>query len=63
MNHSELVDTYLTLFEAIEQTALSEAEVVLHSEEVWMFCPRTPKNEQLGKGTEAVAASSWLGIG
>ena len=35
MNHRELGDTYLTLLEAIEQTALSEAEVVLHSEEVW----------------------------
>ena len=62
MNHSELGDTYLTLFEVIEQTALSEAEVVLHSEEVWMFCPRTPKNEQLGKGTEADAASTWIGM-
>ena len=63
MKHSELGPTYLTLLEAVKQTGLSEAEVVLHSEEVWMFCPRTPKNEQLGKGTEAVAASSWLGIG
>ena len=63
MNHSELVDTYLTLLEAIEQTSLSKAEVVLHSEEVWMYCPRVPKKEQLVKGTEAVAASSWLGIG
>ena len=63
MNHSELGDTYLTLLEAVEQTALSEAEVVLHSEEIWMYCPRVPKKEQLVKGTEAVAASSWLGIG
>ena len=62
MNHRELGDTYLTLLEAIEQTALSEAEVVLHSEEVWMFCPRTPKNEQLGKGTEADVVSNWIGM-
>ena len=58
MNHRELGDTYLTLLVAIEQTALREAEVVLHSEEVWMFCPRTPKNEQLGKGTEADVTST-----
>ena len=63
MNHSELGDTYLTLLEAVEQTGLSKAEVVLHSEEVWMYCPRVPKKEQLVKGTEAVAASSWLGLG
>ena len=62
MNHSELGDTYLTLLEAVEQTALSEAEVVLHSEEVWMFCPRTPKNDQLGKGTEADVVSNWIGM-
>ena len=34
MNHSELVDTYLTLLEAVRQPGLREAEVVLHSEEV-----------------------------
>ena len=62
MNHSELGATYLTLLGAVRHTGLREAEVVLHSEEVWMFCPRTPKNDQLGKGTEAVAASSWLGM-
>ena len=62
MNHRELGDTYLTLLVAIEQTALREAEVVLHSEEVWMFCPRTPKNEQLGKGTEADVVSNWIGM-
>ncbi len=62
MKHSELGDTYLTLLVAIEQTALREAEVVLHSEEVWMFCPRTPKNEQLGKGTEADVVSNWIGM-
>ena len=62
MKHSELGDTYLTLLEAIKQTALSEAEVVLHSEQVWMFCPRTPKNEQLGKGTEADVVSNWIGM-
>ena len=62
MKHSELGQTYLTLLEAVKQTGLSEAEVVLHSEEVWMFCPRTPKNEQLGKGTEADVVSNWIGI-
>ena len=56
MNHSELVDTYLTLLEAVEQTALSEAEVVLHSEEVWMFCQRYPRNEKICKYTEEDAA-------
>ena len=63
MSHSELGDTYLTLLEAVEQTALSEAEVVLHSEEVWMYCPKVSKKEQLDKDTDAVAASSWLGVG
>ena len=63
MKHSELGDTYLTLLEAVEQTALSEAEVVLHSEEVWMYCPKVSKKEQLDKDTDAVAASSWLGLG
>ena len=33
MKHSELGPTYLTLLEAVKQTGLSEAEVVLHSEE------------------------------
>ena len=62
MKHSELGPTYLTLLEAVKQTGLREAEVVLHSEEVWMFCPRTPKNEQLGKGTEADVVSNWIGM-
>ena len=62
MKHSELGDTYLTLLEAVKQTGLSEAEVVLHSEEVWIICPRTPKNEQLGKGTEADVVSNWIGM-
>ena len=62
MNHSELGATYLTLLEAIEQTALSEAEVVLHSEEVWMYCPRVPKKEQLIKDTEADVVSNWIGM-
>ncbi len=62
MNHSELGDAYLTLLEAVRQTGLREAEVVLHSEEVWMFCPRTPKNDQLGKGTEADVVSNWIGM-
>ena len=53
MNHSELGDTYLTLLEAVEQTALSEAEVVLHSEEVWMYCPKVSKKEQLIKDTHS----------
>ena len=63
MKHSELGPTYLTLLEAVKQTGLSEAEVVLHSEEVWMFCPRTTKNEQLGKGTEVDLTSTWTGMG
>ena len=62
MNHSELVDTYLTLLETVEQTALSEAEVVLHSEEVWMFCPKVSKKEQLIKDTEADVVSNWIGM-
>ena len=62
MNHSELGATYLTLLEAVRHTGLREAEVVLHSEEVWMFCPRTTKNEQLGKGTEADVVSNWIGM-
>ena len=63
MNHSELGDTYLTLLEAVRQTGSGKAEVVLHSEEVWMYCPKVSKKEQLDKDTEAVAASSWLGVG
>ncbi len=62
MNHSELGDTYLTLLEAVEQTALSEAEVVLHSEEVWMYCPKVSKKEQLIKDTEADVVSNWIGM-
>ena len=27
-----------------------------------MFCPRTPKNEQLGKGTEADVVYNWIGM-
>ena len=62
MIHSELGDTYLTLLEAVEQTALSEAEVVLHSEEIWMYCPRVPMKEQLIKDTEADVVSNWIGM-
>ena len=62
MNHSELGDTYLTLLEAVEQTSLSKAEVVLHSEEVWMYCPRVPKKEQLVKDTGAEVVSNWIGM-
>ena len=63
MNHSELGATYLTLLEAVRHTGLREAEVVLHSEEVWMYCPKVSKKEQLDKDTDAVAASSWIGVG
>ena len=63
MNHSELGDTYLTLLEAVEQTALSEAELVPHSEEIWMYCPRVPMKEQLIKDTEADVVSNWIGMG
>ena len=62
MKHSELGDTYLTLLEAVEQTALSEAEVVLHSEEIWMYCPRVPMKEQLIENTEADVVSNWIGL-
>ena len=62
MNHRELGEKYLTLLEAVKHTRLSEAEVMLHCDEVWMFCPGAPDNEQVVKDTEAVAASSWLGI-
>ena len=58
MKHSELGDTYLTLLEAARQTGLREAEVVLHSTEVWMCCRKVSKKEQLDKDTKAVAASS-----
>ena len=37
--------------------------MVLHSEEVWMYCPKLSKKEQLNKDTDAVAAPSWLGVG
>ena len=63
MNHSELGDTYLTLLEAVRQTGLREAEVVLHSEEVWMYCPRVSRSEQICKDTGADAASTWTGMG
>ena len=63
MNHSELVDAYLTLLEAVRQTGLREAEVVLHSEEVWMYCPRVSRSEQICKDTGADAASTWTGMG
>ena len=62
MKHSELVDTYLTLLEAVEQTSLSKAAVVLHSEEIWMYCPRVPMKEQLIKNTEADVVSNWIGL-
>ena len=62
MNHRELGDTYLTLLEAIEQTGLSKVEVVLHSEEIWMYCPRVPKKEQLVKDTGAEVVSNWIGM-
>ena len=63
MNHRELGETYWTLLEAVKYTGLSEAEVMLHCDEVWMFCPGAPDNTQVVKDTEAGAASSWLGIG
>ena len=63
MNHRELGDTYLTLLEAIEQTALSEAEVVPHSEEIWMYCPKVSRSEQICKNAGADAASTRTGMG
>ncbi len=63
MNHSELGDTYLTLLEAVEQTALSEAELVPHSEEIWMYCPRVSRSEQICKDAGADAASTKTVMG
>jgi len=63
MKHSELGDTYLNLLEAVRQTGLSKAEVVLHSEEIWMYCPKVSKWEQLDKGTEADVTSTWTSMG
>ena len=53
MKHSELGPTYLTLLEAVKQTGLSEAEVVLHSEEVWMYCPRVPVDKEKSADVES----------
>ena len=58
MNHRELGETYLTLLEAVKHTGLSEEGAVLHSEEIWMYCPRVPMKEQLIKDTEADVVSN-----
>ena len=63
MNHRELGETYLTMLEAVKHTGLSEAQVVLNCDEVWMFCPGAPNNKQVVKDTEAGAASTWTGMG
>ena len=63
MNHRELGETYLTLLEAVKHTGLSEEGAVLHSEEIWMYCPRVPMKEQLIKDTEADVVSNWIGMG
>ena len=62
MNHRELGETYLTLLEAVKHTGLSEEGAVLHSEEIWMYCPRVPMKEQLIKDTEADIVSNWIGM-
>jgi hypothetical protein len=62
MNHRELGETYLTLLEAVKHTGLSEEGAVLHSEEIWMYCPRVPMKEQLIKDTEADVVSNWIGM-
>ena len=49
MKHSELGDTYLTLLEAVKQTGLSEAEVVLHSERGLDVLPKNPKMSSWAK--------------
>ena len=36
MNNSELEDTYLNLLVAVKQTELGKAELLPHSDEVWM---------------------------
>ena len=53
MNHSELGQTYLTLLEAVKLTGLSEAEVLLHSEEVWMYCQRVPIDKEKSADVES----------
>ncbi len=63
MKHSELGQTYLTLLEAVKQTGLSEAEVVLHSEEVWMYCPRVPRDKEKVTDVESDGHPTWLGDG
>ena len=63
MNHSELGDTYLTLLEAVKQTGLSEAEVVLHSEEVWMYCPQVPKDKKWQSTLRGMGTLPGLGRG
>ena len=63
MNHSELGDTYLTLLEAVKQTELGEAELVRRCDEVWMYCHRISRSEQIGKNNGADVASTWIGTG
>ena len=53
MKHSELGPTYLTLLEAVKQKGLKKAEVVLHSEEVWMYCPRVPVDKEKSADVES----------
>ena len=62
MNHRKLGEKYLTLLEAAKHTGLSEEGAVLHSEEIWMYCPRVPMKEQLIKDTEADVVSNWIGM-
>ena len=53
MKHTELGQTNLTLLEAVKQKGLKKAEVVLHSEEVWMYCPRVPVDKEKSADVES----------
>ena len=53
MKHSEFGPTYLTLLEAVKQKGLKKAEVVLHSEKVWMYCPRVPEDKEKSADVES----------
>ena len=53
MKHTELGQTYLTLLEAVKQKGLKKAEVVVHSEKVWMYCPRVPEDKEKSADAES----------
>ena len=53
IKHSGLGKTYLPLLEAVKQKGLKKAEVVLHSEEVWMYCQRVPEYKEKSADVES----------